>query len=87
MTDNTPTDHAPTAQPCSTELLDKLREGLSFISLTAGRIEGADEDDYLAADAIQREVDRIRVMLLEEAATTVEVPAMSAEAADRRLVA
>jgi hypothetical protein len=74
QTPDQPTDHAPTAQPCSPELLNKLREALKFISLTAGRIEGKHEEDWLATDAIRAEVDRVRVLLLEEAATTEEVP-------------
>jgi hypothetical protein len=69
------------------ELLDKLLNSFSFISREAGRIEGKHEEDWMATDAIRAEVDRIRVMLLEAGATTAEVPAMSAEAADRRVYA
>jgi hypothetical protein len=69
------------------ELLDKLLNSFSFISREAGRIEGKHEEDWLATDAIRAEVDRVRVMLLEVGATTTEVPAMSAEAADRRVAA
>ena len=55
--------------------LKNIESELSHISRTAGRIEGAGDDDYLAADAIQRAVDSIRVMLLEATATHSEIPA------------
>jgi hypothetical protein len=87
MTTNKPTDHAPTAQPCLQLFLKRLESSLSFISLTAGRIEGKHEEDWLATDAIQAEVDRIRELRLELLPACEGEIVMSAEAADRRLVA
>jgi hypothetical protein len=56
------------------ELLDKLLNSFSFISREAGRIEGKHEEDWMATDAIQDEVDRARVLILEAQATAEEVP-------------
>jgi hypothetical protein len=52
-----------------------IEKELSYISRTAGRIEGAGEDDYAAADAIQNAVDSIRTMLLEIQPASEEIPA------------
>jgi hypothetical protein len=70
------------------ELLDKLLNSFSFISREAGRIEGKHEEDWLATDAIQREVDRLREMLATfKTVEEVPVGALTDEAEDRRVYA
>jgi hypothetical protein len=61
--------------------LQKIETELSFISRTAGRIEGAGEDDWQATDAIQRAVNAIREMLLDMQPACEEIPAGVALAA------
>lgn len=61
--------------------LKQIESELSFISCTAGRIEGAGEDDWQATDAIQRAVDAVREMLLEMQPACEEISAGVALAA------
>ena len=63
--------------------LAQLLDGLSFISRTAGGIEGANEDDWMACDAMQAEVGRLRVMLAEVGAGVEGEIVASSEAEDR----